>query len=113
MVSSTPFEGIFYMPQICDMGQTALLSFRRKERRIFSPEKIRLLQPGLNPRTWVPEASMLITRTPKPLRWVFMVMPTGVPLSGPDMSLDMRSVTVSEQTAGSDKSEPLAVSLNG
>jgi hypothetical protein len=22
--------GIFYMPQICDMGQTALLPFRRK-----------------------------------------------------------------------------------
>ena len=27
--------------------------------RIFSPLKIRRLRPGLNPRTWVPKASML------------------------------------------------------
>ena len=27
--------------------------------RIFSPWKIRLLRPGLNPRTWVPKASTL------------------------------------------------------
>jgi hypothetical protein len=31
------------------------------------PEKIRQLRPGLNPRTWVPEASMLTSRPPKPL----------------------------------------------
>jgi hypothetical protein len=36
--------GIFYMPQIYDMGPTALL-------RIFSSLKIRWLRPGLNPRT--------------------------------------------------------------
>jgi hypothetical protein len=35
--------------------------------RIFSPEKIRRLRPGANPRSWVPEASMLTTRPPKPL----------------------------------------------
>jgi hypothetical protein len=29
--------------------------------------KIRRLRPGLNPRTWVPEFSMLTTRPPKPL----------------------------------------------
>jgi hypothetical protein len=34
---------------------------------IFSPRKIRRLRPGLNPRTWVPEASMLTTRPPKSL----------------------------------------------
>jgi hypothetical protein len=28
----------------------------------ISTEKIRRLQPGLNPRIWVPEASMLTTR---------------------------------------------------
>ena len=33
--------------------------------RIFTPVKIQRLQPGLNPQTWVPEASMLITRPPK------------------------------------------------
>jgi hypothetical protein len=49
--------GIFYMPQIHDMGQTALLSLR----------KIRRLQPGLNPRTWALEARMLTTRPLKSL----------------------------------------------
>jgi hypothetical protein len=81
--------------------------------RIFTPDKFRWLRPGLNPRTWVPEASMHTTRPPKPLRCVFMVMTTGVPLRGQDMSLDMRSMAVSEKTACSDESEPLAVSLNG
>src|SRR5215469_12570056 len=33
----------------------------------FFARKIRRLRPGLNPRTWVPEASMLTTRPPKPL----------------------------------------------
>ena len=34
--------------------------------RIFTPVKIQRLRPGLNPRTWVPEASMLTTRPQKP-----------------------------------------------
>jgi hypothetical protein len=34
--------------------------------RIFSPRKLRRLRLGLSPRTWVPEASMLATRPPKP-----------------------------------------------
>jgi hypothetical protein len=33
----------------------------------FSPEKIRRLRPGANPRSLVPEDSMLTTRPPKPL----------------------------------------------
>jgi len=48
------------MPQICDMGQTALLPLRRKACwGFFSPLKIRRLRSGLNPRTWVPKASTL------------------------------------------------------
>jgi hypothetical protein len=35
--------------------------------RMFFARKIRRFQPGLNPRTWVPEASMLTTRPLKPL----------------------------------------------
>jgi hypothetical protein len=55
--------GFFNMPQICDMRQTALLPFRRKACwGFFRPKKIRRLRPGLNPLTWVPEASMLTTR---------------------------------------------------
>jgi hypothetical protein len=34
--------------------------------RIFLPLKIRRLRPGFNPRTWVPEASTLTPRPPKP-----------------------------------------------
>jgi hypothetical protein len=64
--------GIFYMAQICDMGPTALLPFRRKACwGFFRPLKIRRLRPGLNPPTWVPETSTLTPRPPKPLTlWV-------------------------------------------
>ena len=52
--------GIFYMPQIYDMGPTALLPLRRKACWGFlSPWKIRRLRLSLNPRTWVPKASTL------------------------------------------------------
>jgi hypothetical protein len=57
--TSTVSVRIFYMPQSYDMGQTALLPLRRKASWGF-------FQPGLNPRTWVPEASMLTTRPLKP-----------------------------------------------
>ena len=33
---------------------------------IFTPVKIQRLRLGLNPQTWVPEASTLIIRPPKP-----------------------------------------------
>ena len=34
--------------------------------RIFTSEKSNGFAPGLNSQTWVPEASMLTTRPPKP-----------------------------------------------
>jgi hypothetical protein len=37
--------------------------------RNFPPLKIRALRPSFNPRTWVPEASPLTPRPPKPLSW--------------------------------------------
>ena len=55
------------MPQSWDMGQILLLPLRRKAwLRIFTAVKIERLRPGLNSQTWVPEASMLTTRPPKP-----------------------------------------------
>ena len=48
------------MPQIYDMGPTALLRLRRKACwGFFFALKIRRLRPGLNPRTWVLKASTL------------------------------------------------------
>ena len=46
------------MPQIYDMGPTALLPFRRKACwGIFRPEKSWRFRSGLNPRTWVLKGS--------------------------------------------------------
>ena len=40
------------------------------------PEKIQRLRPSLNPRTRVPEVSMLTTRPPKPPRFSVTSKPT-------------------------------------
>jgi len=64
-------SGIFYVPQMCDMGPTALLPFWRKACwGIFRPEKSWRLQPGLNPRTWVPKGSMLLLDHRSRFRWM-------------------------------------------
>ena len=44
--------------------------------------------------------------------WALKVMPSGMSLRDPDMSRDMRLLTVSEETAGSDGSESMAVGLS-
>ena len=45
--------------------------------------------------------------------WASKVVPTVMPLRGLDMSVDMRPGAFSEETAGSDGSDPLAVGLRG
>ena len=45
--------------------------------------------------------------------WTSKVVPTGMPLRGPDMSVDMRPGVASEETAGSNGSDPFAVGLSG
>jgi len=45
--------------------------------------------------------------------WAFGVVPSGLSRRGPDMSLDMRLLTVSVETADSDRSESMAVGLSG
>ena len=45
--------------------------------------------------------------------WAFAVVPSGVPLKGPDMSLHVRLLIVSIETPGSDGSESMAVGLSG
>ena len=44
--------------------------------------------------------------------WVFGVVPSGLSLRGPDMSLDMRLLTVSDETSDSDGSESMAVGFS-
>jgi len=44
--------------------------------------------------------------------WAFGVVPFGFSLRAPDMSLDMRVLTVSDETADSDGSESIAVGLS-
>ena len=41
--------------------------------RIFKPVKIQWLRSDLNPQIWVPEASMLTTRPPKPSRLPYVM----------------------------------------
>jgi hypothetical protein len=50
--------------------------------RIFTPEKIQRPRPGLNPRTRIPEASLLTTRPPKPLHicvTFYVALPSPIP----------------------------------
>jgi hypothetical protein len=54
------------MPQICDMGKTALLPFRRHAEEFFA-RKNPTASAGSEPAILVPEASMQTTRPPKPL----------------------------------------------
>ena len=49
--------------------------------RIFTPVKIQQLRLGLNLQTWVPEASMLTTRPPKPSKTYPMVWHMGTKVS--------------------------------
>jgi hypothetical protein len=44
--------------------------------------------------------------------WAQFVVPFGMSLGGPDMSLDMRLLTDSGETADSDGSESMAVGLS-
>ena len=54
------------MPQSWNMGQMLYFPSEGRHAEDFYTRKIQRLRPGLNPQTWVPEASMLTTRPPKP-----------------------------------------------
>ena len=69
-------SGIFYMPQICDMGLKALLPLRRKACwGLFRPEKSKRLRLGLNPRTWVLKGSTLAARDVSLIRHSLLYVP--------------------------------------
>ena len=63
---------LLHAAQICDMGDGFTSPPRKACCGFFFAWKIRRLRPGSNPRSWVPEASMLTTRPPKPLGTIYM-----------------------------------------
>ena len=56
--------GFFDMPRKSATWETALLPPQGRYAVDFFARKIRRLRPGSNPRSWIPEASMLTTRPP-------------------------------------------------
>jgi hypothetical protein len=69
MPTSTLHRGIFYMPQICDMGSTALLPFRRKAcLRVFSAIKNPTASAGFEPANLGTRGQHANPRPPKPLK---------------------------------------------
>jgi hypothetical protein len=92
----------------------------------FSPFSWAVRLPGLDThnqarKAWVslkPEIKMGVLSGHSPAgkqvlaTWVFGVVPSGLSLRGPDMSLDMRLLAVLDDTAGSDMSESIAVGLS-
>jgi hypothetical protein len=74
--TSTGIVGVFYMLQAATWDQWLYFPSERRHDNDFFAQKIRRLQPGLNPWTWVPEASMLTTRPPKlPILWIQRRLP--------------------------------------
>ena len=63
--------GFFDMPRKSATWETALLPPQGRHAVDFFARKIRRLRPRSNPRSWVPEASMLTTRPPKPLHYIY------------------------------------------
>src|SRR5215469_12663807 len=64
---STEHSGIFYVPQSTTWDRRLYFPSEGRRAEDFFARKIRRLRPGLNPQTWVPEASTLTTRPPKPI----------------------------------------------
>jgi hypothetical protein len=60
----------FYMPQSWDMEQTFYFPSEGRHAEDFFNRRLRS---GANPLSWVPEASMLTTRPPKPLSLYYVI----------------------------------------
>ena len=60
--------GVFYMPQICDMGQTALVPFRRRAEDFFFAPKNPTASAGFEPANLGTKGQHATSRPPKPLK---------------------------------------------
>jgi hypothetical protein len=61
-----PFSGSFTCRKSATWDRRLYFPSEGRHAKDFFAREIRSLRPGLNPRTWVPEASMLTTRPPQP-----------------------------------------------
>jgi len=66
--------GIFYMPQIYDMGSTALLPLRRKACWGFFRPKNPTVSAGFEPANLGTKGQHATSRPPKPLKWLHLIM---------------------------------------
>jgi len=74
MPTSTLRLGIFYMPQICDMGPTVLLPLRRKACWGFFRPKNPTASAGCEPANLSTKGQHASSRPPKPLFVVYLVL---------------------------------------
>jgi hypothetical protein len=93
-MSFSPFSWAVTPPGQVSRNQT------RKERTSLTP----VIKMGLLLGSCLAGKQVLAT-------WACGVVPSGLSLRGPDMSSDMRLLYVSDETASSDWSEPMAVGL--
>jgi len=95
-INFSPFSWAVRLPGQEARNQT------RKERSSLTPEI---------------KIGVLLVRSPAGRQvlatWAFEVVPSGMSLRGPDMSLDMRLLVVSVQTPGSEGSRYMPVGMSG
>jgi hypothetical protein len=65
IATSTVIVGFFVCRKAVIWGRRLYFPSEGRHAEDFFSRKIRRLRPGLNPRTWVPEVSVLTTRPPK------------------------------------------------
>jgi hypothetical protein len=65
--TSTLLSGSLTCCRSATWGRWLYFPSEGRHAQVFFAQKIRRLWPGLNPRSWVPEVSMLTTRPSKPL----------------------------------------------
>jgi hypothetical protein len=74
MPTSTVRLGIFYMPQIYDMGPTVLLASEGRRAEDFLPLKILTASARFEPANLGTERQHATIRLPKPLGWYLNIL---------------------------------------
>jgi hypothetical protein len=84
-------------------------------RPLFGPSERQECQDGTGVIGTCIQIGALLERCPADMQvlapWTWEVVPSGFSFRGPDVSLDMCLLTISDDAAGSEMSEQMAVSL--